>query len=139
LRYCPRLISMRPSPSFTRAVKELRFVGAFLAVGPTIKRLDHPDFEILFKALVELDVTLWLHPSRPPTLPDYSDETASQFFEWQTIGWLHDTTSAMYRTVFSGVLDRYPDIRIVTHHHGAFLPTCHSASMHQGPYTRMLG
>jgi uncharacterized protein len=107
-----------------RAVKELRFVGAFLAVGPTVKRLDHPDFEILFKALVELDVTLWLHPSRPPTLPDYSDETASQFFEWQTIGWLHDTTSAMYRIVFSGVFDRYPDIRIVTHHHGAFLPTC---------------
>ena len=107
-----------------RAVKELGFVGAFVSVGPTVKRLDHPDFETLFEALVELDVTLWLHPSRPPTLPDYSDETASRFLEWQTIGWLHDTTSAMYRIVFSGVFDRYPSIRIVTHHHGAFVPTC---------------
>ena len=105
-----------------RAVTELGFVGAYLAVGPTAKRMDDPEFEPLFKALVELDATLWLHPSRPPALPDYADEKASRFIEWQTIGWLHDTTSAMYRIVFSGVFDRYPGIRIVTHHHGAFLP-----------------
>jgi len=60
-----------------RAVRELRFVGALLVVRPTIKRLDHPDFEILFKALVELDATLSLHPSRPPTLPNYLNETSS--------------------------------------------------------------
>jgi uncharacterized protein len=105
-----------------RAVKELGFVGAYLAVGPTAKRMDHPDFEPLYKALVDLDATLWLHPSRPPALPEYVDEKVSRFIEWQTIGWLHDTTSAMYRIVFSGVFERYPDVRIVTHHHGAFLP-----------------
>jgi uncharacterized protein len=104
-----------------RAVKELGFVGVALPVGPTVKRMDHLDFDALFRAIVELDVTLWLHPSRPP-IADYVDETRSQFLEWLTIGWLHDTTSAMYRIVFSGVFDRYPEIRIVTHHHGAFLP-----------------
>jgi predicted TIM-barrel fold metal-dependent hydrolase len=36
--------------------------------------------------------------------------------------WLHDTTSATYRIVFAGVFDRYPSIRIITHHSGAFLP-----------------
>jgi uncharacterized protein len=105
-----------------RAVKELGFLGGFIAVGPTAKRPDHPDMESLYRALVELDATLWLHPSRPP-MPDYVDEKVSQFEDWITFGWLHDTTSAMIRIVFSGVFDRYPGIRIVTHHHGALLPT----------------
>jgi aminocarboxymuconate-semialdehyde decarboxylase len=104
-----------------RAVKELGFLGAYLAVGPTAKRMDHPHMEPLFRAIVELDATLWLHPSRPP-LPDHADETVSKYYDWLAIGWPHDTTSAMFRLVFSGVFDRYPTIRIVTHHHGGFVP-----------------
>jgi uncharacterized protein len=105
-----------------RAVTQLGFVGAYLAVGPTAKRMDHPDYEQLFKALVELDATLWLHPSRPPFIPDHTDERLSQYYEWQLIGWPYDTTTAMFRIAFSGVFDRYPTIRIVTHHHGALIP-----------------
>jgi predicted TIM-barrel fold metal-dependent hydrolase len=105
-----------------RAVKELGFLGAYLPVGPTVKRMDHPDFEPLYKAIVDLDVALWLHPSRPP-VPEYVDEKASRFFEWQIEGWLSDTSSAMFRIVFAGVFDRYPDIRIITHHAGGMLPT----------------
>jgi predicted TIM-barrel fold metal-dependent hydrolase len=105
-----------------RAVKELGFIGAYLPVGPTAKRMDHSDFEPLYKAIVDLDVALWLHPSRPP-MPEYVDEKASRYFEWQIEGWLSDTTSAMFRIVFAGVFDRYPDIRIVTHHAGGILPT----------------
>jgi predicted TIM-barrel fold metal-dependent hydrolase len=104
-----------------RTVKELGFLGAYVAVGPTAKRMDHPDFEPLYRAIVELDAMLWLHPSQPP-LPEYADEKASKYYEWQQIGWPYDTTSAMYRIVFSGVFERYPTIRIITHHHGGFLP-----------------
>jgi uncharacterized protein len=105
-----------------RAVTQLGFVGAYVAVGPTAKRMDHPDYEHLYRALIDLDTTLWLHPSRPPTVPDYVDENHSQFYDWQLVGWPHDTTSAMFRIAFSGVFDRYPSIRIVTHHHGGFVP-----------------
>jgi predicted TIM-barrel fold metal-dependent hydrolase len=56
-------------------------------------------------------------------VPEYVDEKASRFFEWQIEGWLSDTTSAMFRIVFAGVFDRHPDIRIVTHHAGGMLPT----------------
>jgi predicted TIM-barrel fold metal-dependent hydrolase len=104
-----------------RAVKELGFVGAYVPVGPTAKRMDHPDFEPLYQAIVELDAMLWLHPSRPP-LPDYVDETTSKYQLWQQIGWPYDTTAAMYRIVFSGVFERYPGIRIITHHHGGIVP-----------------
>jgi aminocarboxymuconate-semialdehyde decarboxylase len=105
-----------------RAVRQLGFVGAYVAVGPTAKRMDHPDYDHLYKALVELDATLWLHPSRPPIVADYADEKLSQFYDWQLVGWPHDTTSAMFRIVFSGVFDHYPQLRIVTHHAGGFVP-----------------
>jgi len=105
----------------TRAVKELGFVGAYVPVGPTAKRMDHPDFEALYRAIVDLDVMLWLHPSRPP-LADYADENTSMYQIWQQMGWPYDTTAAMYRIVFSGVFERHPSIRIITHHHGGFVP-----------------
>jgi predicted TIM-barrel fold metal-dependent hydrolase len=104
-----------------RAVKELGFLGALVPVGPTAKRMDHPDFEHLYRSIVELDATLWLHPSRPP-LPDYLDENRSKYGQWIAIGWPYDTTTAMYRIVYSGVFDRYPAIRIVAHHHGGIAP-----------------
>jgi uncharacterized protein len=104
-----------------RTVKELGFCGAYVAVGPTAKPMDHPDFEPLYKAVAELDVSLWLHPSRPP-LPDAAGETASKYYEWLDIGWPYDTTTAMYRIVFSGVFERHPTIRIITHHHGGMVP-----------------
>ncbi len=105
----------------TRAVKELGFLGAMVPVGPTAKRMDHPDFEALYRAIVDLDVMLWLHPSRPP-LADYADEQRSLYQVWQQMGWPYDTTAAMYRIVFSGVFERHPSIRIITHHHGGFVP-----------------
>jgi uncharacterized protein len=105
-----------------RAVTQLGFVGGYVAVGPTAKRMDHPDYERLYEALVELDATLWIHPSRPPVIPDYTDENSSQYYEWFLVGFPYDTTSAMFRIVFSGVFDRYPTLRVVTHHHGAFVP-----------------
>jgi hypothetical protein len=83
-----------------RTVVQNRFVGAYVPVGPTIKPLDHPDYEPLYKTPVELDATLWLHSSRPPVVPDYVGEKLSQYYEWLTIGWPHDTTSAMFRIVF---------------------------------------
>jgi predicted TIM-barrel fold metal-dependent hydrolase len=104
-----------------RTVKELGFVGAYVPVGPTAKRMDHPDFEPLYRAIVDLDVMLWLHPSRPP-LADYPDEKTSLYQVWQQMGWPYDTTAAMYRIVFSGVFARHPTIRIITHHHGGFVP-----------------
>lgn len=36
--------------------------------------------------------------------------------------WPFDTTQAVWRLIFGGVLDRFPTLRIVTHHLGAMLP-----------------
>lgn len=122
-----------------RAVKKLGFIGAYVAVGPTAKRMDHPDYELLFKTLVEIDATLWLHPSRPPTVPDYPGEKLSQHYLWQLVGWPYDTTAAMFRIVFAGVFDRYPTLRIVTHHHGGLVPLLETRLRNNWPTLEPIG
>jgi predicted TIM-barrel fold metal-dependent hydrolase len=91
-------------------------------LGPTVKRADHRDIDVLFARSSELGSGIWLHPSRPLVRPDYDDESSSHYLHWQTLGWLADTSSAMERIVFSGVFERYPDVKIITHHHGALVP-----------------
>ncbi len=105
-----------------RAVKELQMAGGMFVTGPTVKRPDHPDYEFLYAEASRLDVPLWIHPSRPPFYPDYLDEKESKFQIWQTLSWLQDSSAAMVRIVFAGVLDRHPDLKLIIHHHGALVP-----------------
>jgi len=104
------------------AVKQLSFAGGMAAFGPTVKRPDHPDYEQLWAAAARLDVPIWMHPSRPPVYPDYIDEQVSKYQVWQTLSWLMDSSAAMVRIVFAGVFDRYPDLKLIVHHHGALVP-----------------
>lgn len=105
-----------------RAVGELGFVGGMIAVGPTVRRVDDPRMEAFWQHVAKINVPIWMHPSRPITYPDYVDETVSKDLDWQTLGWLHDTSTAMTRIVFAGLFDRYPNLKIITHHHGALVP-----------------
>ncbi len=105
-----------------RAVGELGMVGGMVVTGPTVKRPDHPDFEMLYAEASRLDVPLWIHPSRPPFYPDYTDEKESKFQLWQTLSWLQDSSAAMVRIVFAGVFERHPNLKLIIHHHGALVP-----------------
>ncbi len=70
----------------------------------------------------QLDIPILLHPVRGPDRPTTRPKTASRFDTWRDFGWLYDTVSAMTRLDFSGLFDRHPDIKIVTHHLGGFAP-----------------
>ncbi|MHB9096359.1 MAG: amidohydrolase family protein [Syntrophales bacterium] len=106
----------------TRAVKDLQMVGGMYVTGPTVKRPDHPDYELLYAEASRLDVPLWMHPSRPPLYPDYLDEKDSKFQIWQALSWLQDSSAAMVRIVFAGVFERHPKLKLIIHHHGALVP-----------------
>lgn len=109
-------------PELNRCVKELRMAGGMFVTGPTVKRPDHADYELLYAEAARLDVPLWIHPSRPPFYPDYTDETDSKFQIWQALSWLQDSSTAMVRIVFAGVYERHPALKLVVHHHGALIP-----------------
>lgn len=107
---------------FERAIKELGLVGTMITVGPKLKRPDHQDYEPLYRKSAELDVPIWIHPWRPPTYPDYIDETESKYQVWQGLGWVLDSSTAMVRLVFNGVFERYPNLKLIIHHNGALIP-----------------
>ncbi len=41
---------------------------------------------------------------------------------WWAFGWPYETSAAMARMVFSGFFDRWPNLKIITHHLGAMAP-----------------
>jgi aminocarboxymuconate-semialdehyde decarboxylase len=84
--------------------------------------LDEPRFAPVVDAVAEHGLTIWLHPAKSPTVPDYPTEAMSKFEIWWAFGWPYESSVAMARLVFSGLFDRHPRLRIVTHHLGAMIP-----------------
>ena len=72
--------------------------------------------------MAELDRPIWVHPARNSSWPDYPTEDKSKFEVWWTFGWPYDTSVFMARLVFSGMLQRYPDLHVITHHAGGMVP-----------------
>lgn len=85
------------------------------------KPLDDPAFLPIFDAIAEKGVGIWLHPVRGP-VPDYPTLDKSHFEIWWCFGWPYESSVAMSHLVFSGLFDRHPHLRIVTHHMGAMIP-----------------
>jgi predicted TIM-barrel fold metal-dependent hydrolase len=88
--------------------------------------LDDPEFEPIFARIAELDSTIWIHPMRLVDVSDYprAGEERSLYSNYQRLGWPYETSVAMSRLVFSGLMERYPDIKIITHHGGGIIPQC---------------
>ena len=105
-----------------RAVKELGAGGVQIFTNIAGRPLDDPAYESVFATMAELDQPIWLHPARTSTMPDYASEPKSRFEMWWCFGWPYDTSVAMVRMVFCGLLDRYPNLKIVTHHLGGMIP-----------------
>ena len=105
-----------------RTIDDLGAKGVQLHSNAAGKPLDAPEFEPLFETAARRDVPIWLHPSRTADFADYQTEDQSLYEIWWTFGWPYETSVAMARMVFSGVFDRFPDIKIITHHMGAMIP-----------------
>jgi predicted TIM-barrel fold metal-dependent hydrolase len=105
-----------------RAVNELGAAGIQIFTNIMGRPLDEPDYAPFFAAMAELDRPIWLHPARTAAMPDYAAETKSRFEMWWCFGWPYETSVAMVRLVFSGLFDRHPNLRFITHHLGGMIP-----------------
>ncbi len=116
-----------------RAITELRFRGVFIHTPvnfpakdtthpPVTKPIDSPEFMPIYERMAKYNLPIWLHPFREYNVPDYSVETRSKYQIWQVFGWPYETTVAMTRLVFSGILEKYPNLKFITHHCGAMVP-----------------
>jgi aminocarboxymuconate-semialdehyde decarboxylase len=84
--------------------------------------MDEPRFEPIFKRMAELDRMIWVHPCRNSSWPDYPWEERSKFELWWVFGWEYDTAVFMGRIVFAGILERYPNLKMLIHHGGSMIP-----------------
>jgi predicted TIM-barrel fold metal-dependent hydrolase len=81
--------------------------------------LDDPTVELdaLFSLAEALDVPLFLHPTYPVVAPYVQDHNLIPI-----VGFMLDTTLAVTRLIFSGLLARHPALKLVVHHLAATLP-----------------
>lgn len=105
-----------------RAVTELGAKGVQIGSNVNGAPLDSPDLAPLYAKMAELDLPIWLHPTRAADFTDYITESRSYFDMWWVFGWPYETSVAMGRLVMSGIFDRHPDIKIITHHLGGMIP-----------------
>jgi uncharacterized protein len=106
----------------TRAIDRLGARGVMIYTNIAGMPLDAPQFQPFFDEAARRDVVIWLHPARGASMPDYATEEASSFEIWWALGWPYETSAAMARLVFSGIFDRHPNIKIITHHLGGIVP-----------------
>jgi len=105
-----------------RAIGELNFKGVQIYTPVNGRPMDSPEFMELYQKMAAYDLPIWIHPTRDRDIPDYRDEIFSKYRMFATFGWPYETTLAMARLVFSGVLEKYPNIKFIAHHCGGMVP-----------------
>jgi predicted TIM-barrel fold metal-dependent hydrolase len=106
-----------------RAINQLGARGVQIITSVAGRPLDDPEFFPVFeRATGHHDVAIWMHPARPASRADYAGEPKSRYEIWQVLGWPFETSVAMARLVFSGLFDKLPKLRIITHHCGGMIP-----------------
>jgi aminocarboxymuconate-semialdehyde decarboxylase len=76
----------------------------------------------LYEKMSQHDLPIWIHPQRSADYADYKTEKRSRYMIFHIFGWPYETAAAMTRLVFSGVLEKYPNLKIITHHCGGMVP-----------------
>jgi predicted TIM-barrel fold metal-dependent hydrolase len=106
-----------------RAINDLLFRGVQIFTPINDKPIDSEEFLPLYEKMSQqYNLPILIHPRRQANYPDYRSETESKYNIWQAFGWPYETTAAMTRLVFSGVFEKYPNLKIITHHCGAMVP-----------------
>jgi aminocarboxymuconate-semialdehyde decarboxylase len=85
--------------------------------------LDDERFFAVFETAERYGKPVFLHPSRGAAdIADYKTESKSRYEIWWTFGWPYETSAAMARLVFSGMMDKLPRLNVLAHHLGAMVP-----------------
>lgn len=100
-----------------RAMKDLGLPGAMVFSNVNRVALADERFAPLWKKADDLGAVIYIHPTDPAGV-----EAMLDYWLMPLVGFLMDTTLAASRLVFSGVVDRHPNIRWVLTHMGGAIP-----------------
>ncbi len=102
-----------------RSINELDCRAVIVSTNQDGKGLDSREYDPFYERLVKHDLPLLLHPTYWKSYP-LADE--DQWTIMTRFGWPFDSTQAVWRIIFGGVLDRFPTLKVVMHHLGAMFP-----------------
>ena len=81
------------------------------------RTLDEEEYFPLWQRIAELDVPAFIHPTNPPALGQLANYRLTAL-----MGFQFDTTAAVTRLIFAGVLERLPNLKLVVGHLGGTIP-----------------
>ena len=111
-----------PMQDPTGAVKELTHAseiglkGAIVGSNINGKYLDSPDFHQIFETCERLGLVIFVHPAEPYPWK------AQEYGLTVTLSFPFETTETLTRLVLSGVLEKYPKLKIFAAHSGGTIP-----------------
>ena len=110
-----------------RCVKQLGFPGALINGTTEGRFLDHPSYDPLLAAAVELDVPIYIHPHIPPAAVReayYSglEPGATRVIGTAGWGWHSEVAIHLLRLILAGTLDKHRKLKIIIGHMGEMLP-----------------
>jgi predicted TIM-barrel fold metal-dependent hydrolase len=100
-----------------RCVNDLGMKGVLLYTNLAGRFPDEPEFRPLFARAEKLGLPLLLHPAKPVTI-----EQVKAYEMTSALGNMFDNTIALTRIIMSGILDEFPDLKLVCPHLGGALP-----------------
>jgi len=99
-----------------RAIKTLGLKGVGVPSNVEGKPLDLPEFESFWAQAAEMDIAVYIHPQDP--VGEAARSYEADYDLTHNFGWPFETTLMLSRLVFSGIMERYPTLKIVSHHLG---------------------
>jgi aminocarboxymuconate-semialdehyde decarboxylase len=100
-----------------RCVRDRGFTGGHVASNVRGVYLHDPRFTPIFETAVELGAPLFVHPADP-----LGRDRTREYELTVVAGYLFDSTVNILKMVCSGFLDRWPALKLVCAHGGAFSP-----------------
>jgi predicted TIM-barrel fold metal-dependent hydrolase len=101
-----------------RSVRDLGLLGVQVLSNVKGKPLDSIEFDPFYSKLCQLGSAMWIHPAYMRKTYDWMNEYNLNMM----MGWGIETALAMFRIFRGGVLERHPDLKIITHHLGTLIP-----------------
>ena len=103
-----------------RAIKSLGLAALSIPSNINGKPIDLQEFEPFWSKAAEMDIPIYIHPTDSVRQNDRSYE--AEYDLGHNFGWPFETTLALSRLVFSGFIERYPKLKIISHHLGGMIP-----------------
>ncbi|RLG31012.1 amidohydrolase [Methanosarcinales archaeon] len=118
-----------------RSIKELGLNGVQIFTNIMGKHLDSPEFIPLYEKMAQYGLPIWIHPffksigavaKDKDQFSDYRVFTGPEDHAWAMDRAAFEmpaaSSTAMTHLVYSGIFDKFPNIKFITHHCGSSVP-----------------